>query len=644
MLHSLITIVKQFASSKYLPWAFALTAALMMLPALKTPLVMDDLLQRIPQLDPSQIPQELHKTGMVPENTGQLSTVMLELFGFPRDKTRRHMARNYGIMPWWFSDNAQAALWRPFTAFTHWLDYRLFPDSPPLMHAHNIAWFAAVVFLAAIIYRRIIGPSAIAALAALMFVLDKNTYFPVMFVANRGFIVSLCFGLLCFYMHHKWRSTNSITAAIFSVIFFTLSLFSNEAGVSTFAFILAYTLILDKAPWPKRLLTLVPPIMITIIWRIIYNSLGFGVSGIGVAYLDPGHELLKFLSHFPGYFLAVIAGQLSAVPPDVAIGLNPQYYPVLTIFYIIFTVITIILFTPVIRRNTIARFWFAVMIFAAIPIVAAPSGKNFGFVAIGAFGLIAVFADDLIKNKTSLSRSRLYKHTAYVFCIILLIAHIPSAAASKLITPKLMPATFGTIASPKGLNDLSLANDSNVVIVNGPCLLSACAIPFDAAYYHRPIPNSIRTLALAYSALEIERTDNNSIVITSKESNIFTANKSSPIHLAHAFATIDQLFSSSKMFEGKNTFTLDGMIVNILALDDKGLPKEISFTFDVPLDDESFRWVQFSWKTLSYKPFTLPKVGQTVVTQGPPVVDINGVLRFLFHDHETPRKLKAPEN
>jgi len=622
--------VKRFLKSKYLPLVLSISAVLMMLPALKTGLVMDDLIQRTPQLKGSQISPELHKTGMLPENTGELSTVLFEMFGFPRDKERTAMGRNYGALPWWLPADTKLALWRPFTAFTHWLDYRLFPDSPALMHAHNIAWFAIVVFLASFIYRQIIGPTWIAGLAALMFVLDKNTYFPVMFIANRGFIVALCFGLLCFYMHHKWRSTNSPFAATLSIIFLLLSILSNEAGVSTFAFILAYALVLDKETWSRRLLSLLPAILLIIVWRIIYQSLGYGVSGVGAMYLDPGHEPLKFLYYLPGYLISAIAGQLSALPPDVSLGVNVQYYPIITIFYICFTVVTIVLFLPVIRRDTIARFWFAVMIFAAIPIVAAPSGKNFGFVAIGAFGFIAVFVSDLMKNRTWLPASRLYKYPAWVFCIILLIAHIPMAAISKLTTPGVAPAMLGALANPAGFRNTPLSNDSDVVIVNAPCQLSVCAMPFNAAYYDQPIPKTIRALAFAYTALEIERIDEKSLVIRSKEDNIFTSDQRSPLHFSHAFAITDKLLYSSRMFEKNRKFVLNGMTVEVLGLDDNNLPKELAFTFDAPLEHKKFRWLQFNWQTFSYEPFNLPEVGEMVITNGPPVVRFRDAVRFLL--------------
>ena len=628
--YSTIMVVKRFAQSRHLPWVLGAAAIVIMLPALKTGLMTDDLIQRIPQLKPSQIPPALYQTGAVPDNTGKLSTVLFETFGFSRDREHWRAGRNYGVLPWWLSDETRCSLWRPFTALTHWLDYRLFPDSPTFMHAHNIAWFASIIFLAAVMYRKIIGPTWVAGLAALMFVLDSNTYFPVMFVANRGFIVALCLGLLCFYMHHKWRSTNSTFAAILSVILFSLSLLSNEAGVSTFAFILAYALTLDKDSWPRRLISLLPAILVVIVWRIIYQLLGYGISGIGAAYLDPGYEPLKFLHYLPAYLAAIISGQLSALPPDVMFGFKLQYLAIISIFYIGFTVIAIVFFLPIIRRDTLARFWFAAIIFAAVPIVAAPMGKNFGFVAIGAFGLIAVFADDLIKNRSWLPASRLYKYLAWVLCIILLIAHIPLAAFSRYVVPKVTPAVFDRLANTAGLNKASLSSDSHVVIVNAPCHLSVCAMPFNAAYYGQPIPKSIRAMAFAYTALEIKRTDDKTLVITSKETNIFTSDQSNPLHFSHALATADRLFYSSRMFERNRRFVLEDLTVDILALDNNNLPKELAFTFDVPLEDKEFRWLQFNWHTFSYEPFSLPKPGEIVITQGPTAVHFRNAVRFLL--------------
>lgn len=132
--------------------------------------------------------------------------------------------KNYGTLPWWTPDDLRLSLCRPAAALTHWIDYRLFPDSPALMHAHNVAWFAAVVLAVTTVYRKLIGANWAAGLAALLFLLDADTYFPAALVANRGYFLALFFGLLCLYEHHQWRSTKSRSAMWLSALFLAFSI------------------------------------------------------------------------------------------------------------------------------------------------------------------------------------------------------------------------------------------------------------------------------------------------------------------------------------------------------------------------------------------------------------------------------------
>jgi hypothetical protein len=71
------------------------------------------------------------------------------------------------------------------------------------------------------------------------------------------------------------------------------------------------------------------------------------------------------------------------------------------------------------------------------------------------------------------------------------------------------------------------------------------------------------------------------------------------------------------------------MTVGIPELDNNHLPRKLVFTFDVPLEEKNFCWLQFDWKTFSYTPFILPKPGETVTTQGPPVVSFSNAVRYL---------------
>ncbi|MBL7215171.1 MAG: hypothetical protein ISS71_05790 [Phycisphaerae bacterium] len=623
------SVVRRILGSWYLPPVLAVLAILFMFPSLKSGLVMDDLTQRVPQLDPSVVPDGLYQTGGVPDNCGTLGAVVLDTFGFPRDPGKLQLGKEYGVLPWWFGGDVRCSLWRPLTAFTHWVDYRLFPNRPVLMHAHNIAIFAGIVFLVTIIYRRLIGPTWVAGLAGLMFVLDPNTYFPVMFVANRGFMLALLLGLLCLYAHHQWRSEQSPVAAVLSFVFFTLSIIANEAGVSTFAFILAYAIVLDKAGWKKRLLTVLAFVLIIVIWRIVYQMLGYGVYGIGAAYLDPGRDPLRFLYYLPGYFTAVIGSQLSGVPTDTMIPLSMKWIKVVSVFYIIFTPIALLLLLPVIRKNRQGCFWLAVMLFAAVPIVACPSGKNFGFVAVGAFGLIAVFVADIIKGYKVRSFGRFYFRLGLCFCVILLLVHIPRAAAVKVITAKAYPRFLTSFSNPGGLNELPVKADSKLFILNAASQLSICAMPFNAAYYDRPIPAAIHALGFAGTGIEVTRRDESTLMIKSVEDSIFDSDQHSVMHFSHAFAILNRLFYPKEAFAPQQTFELKDMAVTIETLGSGGLPREVSFTFKDELEDSRFLWLRFNWYNFAYEPVELPGPGQTLLIEGPPVVRFRDAVKFV---------------
>ena len=191
------------------------------------------------------------------------------------------------------------------------------------MHAENIAWFAAIVFLVTMVYRKLMGTGWAAGLAALLFLLDGNTYFPVAFVANRGFMLSLFFGLLCLYEHHQWRSAKSRSGCVLSALFLALSLFADEGGASTFAFILAYALVLEPGSFRNRALTVLPSILVIVLWRTIYTLSGFGVFHLGI-YIDPANEPLQFAQAVIPRAIALLGGQLTGVPPDFLLAVNPS--------------------------------------------------------------------------------------------------------------------------------------------------------------------------------------------------------------------------------------------------------------------------------------------------------------------------------
>jgi hypothetical protein len=626
---------KRFLEHRYLPAILAIGAILVMLPALKTGLFWDDLPQRAVELRPSQLPARIHEIG-VPLSSGSFSTVLNDLFNY-LDPKGVAMAKNYGIVPWWTPDhvNVRLALWRPVTAFTHWLDYRLFPDSPMPMHAENIACFAGIVFLVTVIYRKLMGTGWVAGLAALLYLLDYNTYFPVMYVANRGFMLSLLFGLLCFYEHHQWRSMKSTSGCVLSALFLALSLFADEAGASTFAFILAYALVLEPGSLRNRALTILPAILIIVLWQAIYTFSGSGVLGVGI-YIDPANEPLSFARVVIPRALVLLGGQLTGVAPEVPFAVNPLWQPTVTAFFCVIAVAALAVFLPWVRRDKMAMFWFAVMLLAVIPAATVmPMSKNLGFVAVGAYGLIASFVAGLI-TRPSPPSSRMgdsgamnqlpewltCRILAWIACVLLILAHVPGAISGRVVAVK---ATAHVLYGMNGLGDIgdwpNIENE-NVIVVNPPSVLAFISAPFYKAYHHQPLPRTLRALVPGCTSFDVERTDDKTLVIQSKTSNIFFCDDFGPVRGVYLCSACDRfLLADAKCKKGAR-YDLNGLTVEVLESDASGLPSRVAFRFNTSLDSPDFHWLRFDLRTAlassqPYQPFKIPAIGQSVTLSAP---------------------------
>jgi len=609
----MLGFLKKLLEHRHLPAILAVGAILVMLPALKTGLVMDDLPQRAVELRPDQLPPRMQETGNPPDS-GSFSTVLFDLFGLSRNPQCMAAMKNYGTLPWWTPEDLRLCLCRPVAAFTHWLDYRLFPDAPALMHAENIAWYAGVVFLLAIIYRKFMGATWAAGLAALLFLLDGNTYFPVAYVANRGFFLSLFFGLMCLYEHHQWRSIKSRRGLALSALFLALSLFSEEGGASTFAFILAYAVALEPGSFRKRALTVLPSVLVIIAWRIIYLRSGYGLIHVGI-YTDPAQEPLRFVRDLIPRDMILLGSQLTSVPPEIFFAFKPSLYPIIIAVYGLFAVAALAIFLPWVLRDKAAAFWFAAMILAAIPeAVLVPLSKNFGFIAVGAYGLIASFVAGVVTRQNPMLERRACRIMAGAACVLLILAHGPGAIAKRVAVVKadaLLFAWAGRVPP-----DWPNIENENVIVVNHPIPLETAYAPSYGAYHHQLLPKTLRVLAPACTGFDIQRTDDKTLVIQSHGSNIFSCDDVGSVHIVNALSACNRMLPEPRCKKG-DWYDLNGLTVEVLESDAAGLASRVAFRFDTSLDSPDFRWLWFDWRKLSSEPFELPAIGQSVTLSGP---------------------------
>jgi hypothetical protein len=620
-MRKLIERLNIILAHRYFPIVPVVLAIVIMTPALKVGWVIDDLIHRPLLLDSTRLNDDFIKLQSVPPESGHLPFVINNIYSFIRPGFNLSKYRNQGSIPWWTSDKLRLSFWRPITSFTLWLDYQLFPNSAPLMHAHNIAWFAIVVLLVTMLYRRLIGPVWIAGLAGLLYALDESYYLPVMFMAGRNVLLALFFGILAFFAHRRWRCDNSLSALACALCCFSLSLLSSEAGIATLIYIFSYALILDNGTWRKRAQSLAQYVIIVVIWRIIYNILGHGTYG-NEYYLDPVREPLHYLLAVLERGPILLLGQLGGIPSIIFYHLSDSAKVAGWLVAVGFITFVVIIFLPLLRENRMARFWFLGMMLSVLPICAvSPMNRNLFFVGIGAMALVSQFIGGLFSRKSWAPKSRLWRVPALALCATLLVIHIGVAGISRVIMPRIVHTMIKNTEKALETGLLPGLNTQDLILINTPI-----STGFTGEYYLRsvrgqPLPKVVRALSLVLSPTEVIRTDQKTLMLRASSGSLLSLDRQQKTYFAHRvyyLEHINSLFHSTRhpMHIGDRV-ELPRMSIEITGVDDRGRPTEVLFTFAVSLDDPSLRWLQWDWKKGSFSPFTVPAIGERAEITGP---------------------------
>jgi len=609
--------LRKVLDHRHLPVFLAVVAFIIMLPALRTGLLNDDLDHRAKLAGPSRINERLFDVGLVPDDSGRLSQAISDLFVAVSPDKNLERFKNYGVLPWWTYENLRVSFWRPLTSLTHWLDYRLFPNSVVMMHVHNILWFTAVIYLVSILYRRLIGPDWIAGLAAVLYLLDDNSYFPAMWVANRNIFLSLFFAILTLLAHHRWRQHNSLAAAIVAPFCLLGSLLSAEAGIATFAYLFAYAVSLDRVNWIRRVLSLLPAVLVIVLWHIIYNAKGYGAYG-GDFYLDPVREPLNYAWAVVERGSFLLASQWTSLPAEIFGFIHDAARIQYWLIAMAFVVLIPIAFLPLLYRSRLAQFWLVGMYLSVLPICATiPMNRNLLFVGIGAFGLIAQFVGGFLDKESWLPKSRLWRTSGLVICIVLLLIHLPIAAANRIAAPKVTSMIIDELKSTMDVGLLTGSENQDLVIINAPNPASFIYIPFSRAYEGKPLPQAIRVLAPGFVPLEVTRTGEKTLMLRTQSSNFLTCPQNRELDFVYFYENFSDVRSVKNPLRAGDRIELPRLFVKVITADNDVFPTEVLFTFAVSLDDSSLRWLQWDWDDESYIPFSVPAIGEKSEITGP---------------------------
>ncbi len=620
----ILHLIKTALEHRYFPAVLAVVTVIIMLPALNAGFIQDDLFHQAKLLGPSELPERFYDMRLSPPDSGTLPGVLRDMYAIVPTESDYEKFKDFGLLPWWTAEDFRGTNWRPLTAFTHWLDYQLYPNSPVLMHAHSLIWFAAVIFLVAILYRKLLGPVWIAGLAALLYMIDDSNYFPAMWIANRNLLLSLFFSILTLLMHHRWRQHKSVYAGVAVPFLLLLALLSTEAGIATFAYLFAYALIIESGNRRRRALSLVPSFIVIVIWRIIYNALDYGAQSSGFI-IDPGSEPLRYAWAVVKRAPVLLSGQWGWQPAEMFNLFSDYARRWNLLAAATFLLLILIVFVPLLRKSRVALFWFAGMMLCILPICAtSPMNRNLLFAAIGAFGLTAQFIGGLFVKESWVPKTRYWLVPAWIICVTLLFINIIIAGGTRVIVPKRISSIFNTFYSTVDVGSQPDLENKTIVVVNAPNPFLFLGLPVLRAYENKPLPERTRVLAPGFVALEITRTGEKTLLLKAQTGNILspeTSREDFKLNFVYFYDEFNSLFRPEDLpFRAGEQVELTGMSVEVIDVDRAGQPVEVQFHFAVSLDDPSLSWLQWDWKKSgfgSYSRFKVPAVGEKTNIRGP---------------------------
>ncbi|MDD9937340.1 MAG: hypothetical protein OXT09_27265 [Myxococcales bacterium] len=509
-----------------------------------------------------------------------------------------HWQIEQGIAPFWVHPELRVSLWRPLAELTHSLDMALWPDSAPLMHLHSLLWFGLLLAATALLYRRVMGATVLAGLAALLHALDHNHGFAVGWIANRNALVAASLGVLSLWLHVSAEQRSSRALGLLSAALLGAALLAGEGALVIGAYILGHALFVARGTLVSRLLALAPHLLVVIAWRGGYQLLERGAWGSGM-YVDALSTPLRFLAVLPERLPLLWLGQLLGPPPELSSILAPPWTMLLWCLSLLVLALSLLALVPLLRRDRQARFWaFGAAAGLAVACSTQPHSRLLFFVAIGAMPLLCQLWSGLIEGADWLPRPPRLRALASAVVA-------PAMGVHLLLSPLILPlatASVWWVSRPVELGLSQLARqsraDTELVVLTAPEYFYVKLLPAVQALSGRAGPERLRPLAFGPVELTVERLDARTLRL-GYDGGI----------LRDPFS---QLYRDARlpMATGERV-RLRGVTIEVTGVTDDGRLREARVRFDRPLDAPQLRFVY--WSDDGFVPVSLPLPGDRKV-------------------------------
>jgi hypothetical protein len=538
-------------------------AGVISLPALRLPLEMDDL--------------------WLPNNYARGPFSMIG----GADPSEVAAAKANGGLAWWADDALRLNFFRPLASLSHYLEFRLWPQSVWLMHATNIVLYVLLVALAAGSYRLLarsagveVGAAPlIASVAGLFFVLDDAHAPSVGWISARNSLLAACFSLASVWTHLRWSIDAWKPGRWLSPLAFALGLLSGESGLQAAAYLVAYAVMLDTRRRTRRWLVLLPHGALLVLWAVYYQTHGYGAHGSDW-YRRPS--------------LAAIGGGLADSPLWFGSSLVASFatlslFADAALIRVVWLGALALVAPPLIaalRASPLARFYALGLLLCFVPLsLTQPQDRLLLSASFGAAGWLS------LAWVTRGAMQTYARRAAYALGVL----HLG-------VSPLLYLVGLGQ-AEPVTRSSAALAHafegssGRDVIMVNLPIDILSNLARSQRQARGLPVPRATYVLYAGGSQLQVTRSGPRELVIEAQ-----------PGWLANPFERI--IATLTRGYHAGQHWPLSSMSVDVLHVDARRAPDRVRFTFPSELEDPSRAWL--CWRGIMPVVWQPPKLGERV--------------------------------
>lgn len=521
----------------------------------------------------------------------------LDLFAFEH----QHWIIDGAGLPWWSTEQSANRFLRPLSSLTHAIDAWLWPNTPWLMHAQSIAWFALCLVLAHRLYARLEGPW-VAGVATLFFSLEDVHGVPVSWIANRNAVMATAFGIATLIAHHRARQTRSLRFSALATLLLACSVLSAELGVGTVGYLVAYALCLDEAPILRRVRSLLPALGVLVAYALVYRALGFGTRGLG-SYHSPLAEPWEFVRFLPERLALLSASQLGGLYADLWFALSPERrsFMLVAAFAVVF--VSAWFLWPTFKARQASRFWVIGALLSAVPTAATtPSDRLLMLVSLGGLAAVAAAIEDAWRNlpagraggAASTSNER---YRAGAACIATAVHTVVSGLSLPLRPIEIWLPTYWNDKVDRTLSRAPEIAGKTAIVVQVPTSMVIAQVPVRRIYRGIPRPKHLYWLLAALAPARVERPSPNVLRI-SPEGGFYNED------LERHYRGLQSPLEAGDRVE------LSEMTVEVISLTPDGRPAVCDFHFRSSLESPKYDW--FAWTDDGLIPFELPSLSGAI--------------------------------